>query len=80
MELTLNENLSTQALENEDEGYVTVDPDTCKLIFPNENFFLGVSGDQDSRLIHFKFFDDITDAIKLSEQEMVLRQEKGLIK
>lgn len=82
MELTLNENLSTQALENEDEGYVTVDPDTRKLIFPNENFFLGVSGDQDSRLIHFKFFDDITDAIKLSEQEIQINylnanQEKG---
>lgn len=39
MELTLNENLSTQSLENEDEGFVTVDPDTRKLIFPNENFF-----------------------------------------
>lgn len=82
MELTLNENLSTQALENEDEGYVTVDPDTRKLIFPNENFFLGVSGDQDSRLIHFKFVDDITDAIKLSEQEIQINylnanQEKG---
>ena len=82
MELTLNENLSTQALENEDEGYVTVDPDTRKLIFPNENFFLGVSGDQDSRLIHFKFADDITDAIKLSEQEIQINylnanQEKG---
>ena len=82
MELTLNENLSAQALENEDEGYVTVDPDTRKLIFPNENFFLGVSGDQDSRLIHFKFVDDITDAIKLSEQEIQINylnanQEKG---
>ena len=82
MELTLNENLSTQALENEDEGYVTVDPDTRKLIFPNENFFLGVSGDQDSRLIHFKCVDDITDAIKLSEQEIQINylnanQEKG---
>lgn len=82
MELTLNENLSTQALENEDEGYVTLDPDTRKLIFPNENFFLGVSGDQDSRLIHFKFVDDITDAIKLSEQEIQINylnanQEKG---
>lgn len=82
MELTLNENLSTQALENEDEGYVTVDPDTRKLKFPNENFFLGVSGDQDSRLIHFKFVDDITDAIKLSEQEIQINylnanQEKG---
>lgn len=82
MELTLNENISTQALENEDEGYVTVDPDTRKLIFPNENFFLGVSGDQDSRLIHFKFADDITDAIKLSEQEIQINylnanQEKG---
>lgn len=82
MELTLNENLSTQALENEDEGYVTVDPDTRKLIFPNENFFLGVSGDQDSRLIHFKFVDNITDAIKLSEQEIQINylnanQEKG---
>lgn len=82
MELTLNENLSTQALENEDEGYVTVDPDTRKLIFPNENFFLGVSGDQDSRLIHFKFVDNVTDAIKLSEQEIQINylnanQEKG---
>lgn len=82
MELTLNENLSTQALENEDEGYVTVDPDTRELKFPNENFFLGVSGDQDSRLIHFKFVDDITDAIKLSEQEIQINylnanQEKG---
>ena len=82
MELTLNENISTQALENEDEGYVTVDPDTRKLIFPNENFFLGVSGDQDSRLIHFKFVDYITDAIKLSEQEIQINylnanQEKG---
>lgn len=82
MELTLNENLSAQALENEDEGYVTVDPDTRKLIFPNENFFLGVSGDQDSRLIHFKFVDDVTDAIKLSEQEIQINylnanQEKG---
>ena len=82
MELTLNENLSAQALENEDEGYVTVDPDTRKLIFPNENYFLGVSGDQDSRLIHFKFVDDITDAIKLSEQEIQINylnanQEKG---
>lgn len=82
MELTLNENLSTQSLENEDEGYVTVDPDTRKLIFPNENFFLGVSGDQDSRLIHFKFVDNITDAIKLSEQEIQINylnanQEKG---
>lgn len=82
MELTVNENLSTQALENEDEGYVTVDPDTRKLIFPNENFFLGVSGDQDSRLIHFKFVDDVTDAIKLSEQEIQINylnanQEKG---
>lgn len=82
MELTLNENLSTQALENEDEGYVTVDPDTRKLIFPNENFFLGVSGDQDSRLIHFKFVDNVTDAIKLSEQEIQVNylnanQEKG---
>ena len=82
MELTLNENLSTQALENEDEGYVTVDPDTRMLKFPNENFFLGVSGDQDSRLIHFKFVDDITDAIKLSEQEIQINylnanQEKG---
>lgn len=82
MELTLNENLSTQSLENEDEGYVTVDPDTRKLIFPNENFFLGVSGDQDSRLIHFKFVDDVTDAIKLSEQEIQINylnanQEKG---
>lgn len=82
MELTLNENLSTQALENEDEGYVTVDPDTRKLIFPNENFFLGVSGDQDSRLIHFKFVDNITDAIKLGEQEIQINylnanQEKG---
>lgn len=82
MELTLNENLSAQALENEDEGYVTVDPDTRKLIFPNENFFLGVSGDQDSRLIHFKFVDDVTDAIKLSEQEIQVNylnanQEKG---
>lgn len=82
MELTLNENLSTRALENEDEGYVTVDPDTRKLIFPNENFFLGVSGDQDSRLIHFKFVDNVTDAIKLSEQEIQINylnvnQEKG---
>ena len=82
MELTLNENLSTQALENEDEGYVTVDPDTRKLKFPKGNFFLGVSGDQDSRLIHFKFVDDITDAIKLSEQEIQINylnanQEKG---
>lgn len=82
MELTLNENLSAQALENEDEGYVTVDPDTRKLIFPNENFFLGVSGDQDSRLIHFKFVDNVTDAIKLSEQEIQINylnanQEKG---
>lgn len=82
MELTLNENLSAQALENEDEGYVTVDPDTRKLIFPNENFFLGVSGDQDSRLMHFKFVDDVTDAIKLSEQEIQINylnanQEKG---
>ena len=82
MELTLNENLSTQSLENEDEGFVTVDPDTRKLIFPNENFFLGVSGDQDSRLIHFKLVDDITDAIKLSEQEVQINylnanQEKG---
>ena len=82
MELTLNENLSAQSLENEDEGFVTVDPDTRKLIFPNENFFLGVSGDQDSRLIHFKFVDDITDAIKLSEQEIQVNylnanQEKG---
>lgn len=82
MELTLNENLSAQALENEDEGYVTVDPDTRKLIFPNENFFLGVSGDQDSRLIHFKFVDNVTDAIKLSEQEIQVNylnanQEKG---
>lgn len=82
MELTLNENLSAQALENEDEGYVTVDPDTRKLIFPNENFFLGVSGDQDSRLIHFKFVDTVTDAIKLSEQEIQINylnanQEKG---
>lgn len=82
MELTLNENLSTQSLENEDEGYVTVDPDTRKLIFPNKNFFLGVSGDQDSRLIHFKFVDNITDAIKLSEQEIQINylnanQEKG---
>lgn len=82
MELTLNENLSTQSLENEDEGFVTVDPDTRKLIFPNENFFLGVSGDQDSRLIHFKFVDNITDAIKLSEQEIQINylnanQEKG---
>ena len=82
MELTLNENLSTQALENEDEGYVTVDPDTRKLIFPNENFFLGVSGDQNSRLIHFKFVDNVTDAIKLSEQEIQINylnanQEKG---
>lgn len=84
MELTLNENLSTQSLENEneDEGYVTVDPDTRKLIFPNENFFLGVSGDQDSRLIHFKFVDNVTDAIKLSEQEIQINylnanQEKG---
>ena len=82
MELTLNENLSTQSFENEDEGYVTVDPDTRKLIFPNENFFLGVSGDQDSRLIHFKFVDNVTDAIKLSEQEIQINylnanQEKG---
>lgn len=82
MELTLNENLSTQSLENEDEGFVTVDPDTRKLIFPNENFFLGVSGDQDSRLIHFKFVDNVTDAIKLSEQEIQINylnanQEKG---
>lgn len=82
MELTLNENLSAQALENEDEGFVTVDPDTRKLIFPNENFFLGVSGDQDSRLIHFKFVDNVTDAIKLSEQEIQINylnanQEKG---
>jgi hypothetical protein len=82
MELTLNENLSAQALENEDEGFVTVDPDTRKLKFPNENFFLGVSGDQDSRLIHFKFVDNITDAIKLSEQEIQINylnanQEKG---
>lgn len=82
MELTLNENLSAQAPENEDEGYVTVDPDTRKLIFPNENFFLGVSGDQDSRLIHFKFVDNVTDAIKLSEQEIQINylnanQEKG---
>lgn len=82
MELTLNENLSTQSLENEDEGFVTIDPDTRKLIFPNENFFLGVSGDQDSRLIHFKFVDDVTDAIKLSEQEIQINylnanQEKG---
>lgn len=82
MELTLNENLSAQSLENEDEGFVMVDPDTRKLIFPNENFFLGVSGDQDSRLIHFKFVDDITDAIKLSEQEIQVNylnanQEKG---
>lgn len=82
MELTLNENLSTQSLENEDEGFVTVDPDTRKLIFPNENFFLGVSGDQDSRLIHFKFVDNVTDAIKLSEQEVQINylnanQEKG---
>lgn len=82
MELTLNENLSTQSLENEDEGFVTVDPDTRKLIFPNENFFLGVSGDQDSRLIHFKFVDNVTDAIKLSEQEIQVNylnanQEKG---
>lgn len=82
MELTLNENLSTQSFENEDEGFVTVDPDTRKLIFPNENFFLGVSGDQDSRLIHFKFVDDVTDAIKLSEQEIQINylnanQEKG---
>ena len=82
MELTLNENLSTQSLENEDEGFITVDPDTRKLIFPNENFFLGVSGDQDSRLIHFKFADNVTDAIKLSEQEIQINylnanQEKG---
>lgn len=82
MELTLNENLSTQSFENEDEGFVTVDPDTRKLIFPNENFFLGVSGDQDSRLIHFKFVDNVTDAIKLSEQEIQINylnanQEKG---
>lgn len=82
MELTLNENLSTQSLENEDEGFVTVDPDTRKLIFPDENFFLGVSGDQDSRLIHFKFVDNVTDAIKLSEQEIQVNylnanQEKG---
>lgn len=82
MDLTLNENLSTQSLENEDEGFVTVDPDTRKLIFPNENFFLGVSGDQDSRLMHFKFVDDVTDAIKLSEQEIQINylnanQEKG---
>lgn len=82
MELTLNENLSTQSFENEDEGFVTVDPDTRKLIFPNENFFLGVSGDQDSRLIHFKFVDNVTDAIKLSEQEVQINylnanQEKG---
>lgn len=82
MELTLNENLSTQSLENEDEGFITVDPDTRKLIFPNENFFLGVSGDQDSRLIHFKFVDNVTDAIKLSEQEIQINylnanQEKG---
>ena len=82
MELTLNENLSTQSFENEDEGFVTVDPDTRKLIFPNENFFLGVSGDQDSRLIHFKFVDNVTDAIKLGEQEVQINylnanQEKG---
>ena len=82
MELTLNENLSTQSLENEDEGFVTLDPDTRKLIFPDEKFFLGVSGDQDSRLIHFKFVDNVTDAIKLSEQEIQVNylnanQEKG---
>lgn len=82
MELTLNENLSTQSFENEDEGFVTVDPDTRKLIFPNKNFFLGVSGDQDSRLIHFKFVDNVTDAIKLSEQEIQINylnanQKKG---